>query len=117
MYKNVELRKNNLKGLKEKVDKIFNNFIEKTQKQYEDGSLYLFAEVDMDYNFESCNEMCAKEFEILYDTKIKSIIKLLNDRFSEEETFENYSIKDEFRYNQYDEIEKMFLTIRVTLRS
>ena len=117
MYKNIELRNKNLNVLKENVNIIFNEFVAKTQEQYENGSLYLSAEVEMNYNLEKYTKMSCEEFEIFCDTTLKTIIELLNDKLCEEEIFKSYTVTENFEYNYRGEIEKIILMIKATLRS
>ena len=117
MYKNVELRNKNLEELKENVNVMLNQFVEKTQEQYESGSLYLAAEVEMNYNLEKYIKMSCEEFEIFCDTTLKTIIDLLNDKFCEEELFKSYSVIENFNNNHLGKIEKITLIIKATLRS
>lgn len=97
MYKNVELRNKNLEGLKENVNVMFEEFVEKTQEQYENGSLYLAAEVEMNYNLENYVKMSCEEFELFCDTTLKTVIELLNNKFCEEEILKNYSVAENFK--------------------
>jgi hypothetical protein len=117
MYKNVELRNKNLEGLKENVNVMFEEFVEKTQEQYENGSLYLTAEVEMNYNLENYVKMSCEEFELFCDTTLKTVIELLNNKFCEEEHFKNYSVAENFKNNSLGKIEKITLIIKATLRS
>lgn len=117
MYKNVELRNKNLEGLKENVNVMFNEFFLQTQEQYESGSLYLTAEVEMNYNLEKYIKMSCEEFEIFCDTTLKTIVELLNNKFCEEEIFKTYIVTENFEHNYCGEIEKITLIIKATLRS
>ena len=117
MYKNVELRNKNLEGLKENVNVMFEEFVEKTQEQYENGSLYLAVEVEMNYNLENYVKMSCEEFELFCDTTLKTVIELLNNKFCEEEILKNYSVAENFKNNSLGKIEKITLIIKATLRS
>mgnify|MGYP000087548580 CR=1 FL=1 len=118
MYKKVvELRKKNLERLKENTNNMFFEFIEKTQNQFEAGSLYLTAEIEMNYNLENYIKMSCEEFELFCDTTLKTVIELLNNKFCEEEIFKNYSVAENFKNNSLGKIEKITLKIKATLRS
>ena len=118
MYKKVvELRKKNLEKLKENTNNMFFEFIEKTQNQFEAGSLYLTTEIEMNYNSENYTKMSCEEFENFSDTILRTILKLLNDKFCEEELFESYSIKENFKHDYAGNIEKITFIVKATLKS
>ncbi len=117
MYRNEEKRKESFAGISEVVDGMFDCFLAKTQKQYESGSLYLIAKVEVNNELENYIEMDTEEFEIFCDTTLKTVIKFLGDNLAEIGIFESYSIDEDFQHSPSGKIEKIILKIKVTLKS
>ncbi len=117
MYKNIEKRKENLTKIFEIADDMFDCFLSKTQRQYENGSLYLITEVELSNELENYIEMSCKEFELFCDTTLKTVIKFLGDNLAQINIFESYSIDEEFNHSSSGKIKSISLKVKATLKS
>lgn len=112
MYKNLEIRNENFKKLERIAEIIFNNFIENTQETFEKGSLYLKSVVEYPGSF---SELSYSEIENFKETTLKTITKILNERFEKNIFFESAEIDDRFLFSE-GEIKKLVFKIEVMLK-
>ena len=117
MYDELEKRKENLKIIAELAATMVDDFLEKTQRQYERGSLYLIADLEVNDELENYVEMDKEELRVFYATTLKTLKKFLGDDLAGIGIFESYSINEKIKYSFTGQIEKIILTVGTTIKS
>lgn len=117
MYEDLEKREENLKIIAEIAGEMFDDFLEKTQRQYERGSLYLIADLEVNDELENHIEMDKEELKVFYATTLRTLKKFLSNDLKGIGIFENYSINKKIKYSFTGKIEKIILTVKATIKS
>ena len=117
MYDDLEKREENLKIIAEIAGDMFDDFLGKTQRQYERGSLYLVAELEVNDELENYIEMDKEELKVFYATTLRTLKKFLGDDLNRMGIFESYSIIEKIKYSYTGKVKKIILTVETTVKS
>ena len=110
-------KEENLKIIAEIAGDMFDDFLEKTQRQYERGSLYLVAELEVNDELENYIEMDKEELKVFYATTLRTLKKFLGDDLNRMGIFESYSIIEKIKYSYTGKVKKIILTVETTVKS